>query len=379
MSFSEPRSQTRNFAPQVGLAISPTNMTVFRMGFGMAYDAIYNGVYLGPVSPVAGTMVRGNLLSNTPGFLTNGGVLNTLQPNQALTPAAVRSNVTSFYGQQKLPYNMQWNAGIEQAIYHKFTVELKYIGSRGVHIPMLTTFGALPRVTETQSLPVFFQQPTQAQLNSLTTTLNSLQGLPSSTFAQFGVNNPLMTFAPDGNSWYHAGVVALRHRWTGGFQMNANYTWSDPLILLCPQSDEALAWPVEHWMTLAAALVANRPERIAMLGAPSSLPDGVVKVMPVQDSMVMTTLLSRACLVIAVDNGPLQLAALLGIPSLGIFGPTSPETSYTGRTNCYPLYHQVYSCQPCWDKPCQQHQCLSSLTPGEVLLAIENIFPQSNA
>lgn len=226
LSFSEPRSQTRNFAPQVGLAISPTNMTVFRMGFGMAYDAIYNGVYLGPVSPVAGTMVRGNLLSNTPGFLTNGGVLNTLQPNQALTPAAVRSNVTSFYGQQKLPYNMQWNAGIEQAIYHKFTVELKYIGSRGVHIPMLTTFGALPRVTETQSLPVFFQQPTQAQLNSLTTTLNSLQGLPSSTFAQFGVNNPLMTFAPDGNSWYHAGVVALRHRWTGGFQMNANYTWS---------------------------------------------------------------------------------------------------------------------------------------------------------
>ena len=46
----------------------------------------------------------------------------------------------------------------------------------------------------------------------------------------------------------------------------------------------------------------------------------------------MIEVLRRARLVIANDSGPLHIAAALGIPTLGLFGPTSPK-----RTGPYPL------------------------------------------
>jgi len=39
----------------------------------------------------------------------------------------------------------------------------------------------------------------------------------------------------------------------------------------------------------------------------------------------LPTLIKRACWVICNDSGPLHLAAALGVPTLGIFGPTDPR------------------------------------------------------
>jgi len=39
----------------------------------------------------------------------------------------------------------------------------------------------------------------------------------------------------------------------------------------------------------------------------------------------LPTLIKRACWVICNDSGPLHLAAALGVPTLGIFGPTDPQ------------------------------------------------------
>ena len=46
----------------------------------------------------------------------------------------------------------------------------------------------------------------------------------------------------------------------------------------------------------------------------------------------MVDLLQRARVVIANDSGPLHIAAALGRPTLGLFGPTSPD-----RFGPYPL------------------------------------------
>jgi ADP-heptose:LPS heptosyltransferase len=106
----------------------------------------------------------------------------------------------------------------------------------------------------------------------------------------------------------------------------AGVDYEDPLLLLCPQVDEERAWPMERWVALAAVLLADRPERVAVLGAPQvAWPDGVVKVMPVQDSLVLATLLARASLVIAPDAAALHLAGILGVPAVGLFGPTNPD------------------------------------------------------
>ena len=53
------------------------------------------------------------------------------------------------------------------------------------------------------------------------------------------------------------------------------------------------------------------------------LPGSSVCLAPPTDLGELTALLRRCRLMIANDTGPLHLAAALGTPSLGLFGPTS--------------------------------------------------------
>jgi hypothetical protein len=72
--------------------------------------------------------------------------------------------------------------------------------------------------------------PSQAQLNGMSLTLNQLQTPMANAFTAAGFMNPINTINFGGNSWYHGATVSLNHRFTGGFQMNANYTlsrWED--------------------------------------------------------------------------------------------------------------------------------------------------------
>lgn len=67
--------------------------------------------------------------------------------------------------------------------------------------------------------------------------------------------------------------------------------------------------PGERTLAEAARLVAGEPQPLV---APLELPQ-------------LVALLARARLVIAADTGPLHLAAALGTPVVGLYGPTSPE------------------------------------------------------
>jgi hypothetical protein len=81
-------------------------------------------------------------------------------------------------------------------------------------------------VTAANSLPLFYTTPTQAELNGLTTTLTGLQTANPLPLAQYGFTGPVTTIDPSGNSAYHALSAQVTHRFTGGFQMLGNYTWS---------------------------------------------------------------------------------------------------------------------------------------------------------
>jgi hypothetical protein len=211
----------------VGLAyaLGSTRATVLRAGFGMAYDALYSGVYGALGSNLAG-LVSGNLSSNTPGFLQTGGILNPLPLSGTPTIQQQRALISNYYGNQQLPYSMQWNATVQQEVWHNFTAEVKYIGTRGVHLENLRQLGANQRVTAQQNLPLYFTQPTQAQLNASTVTLNSLTSLPASSLTQYGFTSPITTIDNGGNSMYHALAITLNQRFSGGFQLLGNYTWS---------------------------------------------------------------------------------------------------------------------------------------------------------
>jgi len=227
VEFNDPRIQRWNFAPYVGVAVSPwTNRTVIRAGAGMWYDANYWQPFTMGFAPQIARVTTGNLGSNAPGFLAGGGLADPAGNNTGdLTAAQARRGVGNFIGNQEMPYSLQWNVALQQAFWENTSIEFKIVGNRGVHQPV---FGRLnyAGVTEQRSLPLFTDSPAQSQLNGLPLTLGMLQTPLANEFTAAGFTNPINTINFEGNSWYHGATAALNHRFTGGFQANASYTWS---------------------------------------------------------------------------------------------------------------------------------------------------------
>lgn len=149
---------------------------------------------------------------------------------------------------------------------------------------------------------------------------------------------------------------------------------AEPLILLSPQADEAHAWPADRWVSLAYQLLQARQERVAVLGgAKIAWPEGVIAVMPVQDSLVLAALLARAALLIAPDSSPLLMAHLMGTPAIGLYGPTSPRAGSLPGAQGRPICHGEYACHPCFGGPCTERHCLLAITPEEVLAAVNEL------
>jgi len=108
------------------------------------------------------------------------------------------------------------------------------------------------------------------------------------------------------------------------------------LVVLNPGAGRAdKRWPVSHFATLARALaqeagadvvVAWGPgEESAALGIVDGAATAGVLLAPPTDLAALIALLRRASVMVAADTGPLHLAAALGTPCVGLYGPTSPE------------------------------------------------------
>jgi ADP-heptose:LPS heptosyltransferase len=88
---------------------------------------------------------------------------------------------------------------------------------------------------------------------------------------------------------------------------------------------------------------------------------------PSSDIMDTAAVIRHAELFIGNDSGPLHLAALLGVPVVGLYGPAPPEQTapYAGRGVF--LYRKV-SCSPCTQTVCTmpENSCMNRITVEEV-------------
>lgn len=109
----------------------------------------------------------------------------------------------------------------------------------------------------------------------------------------------------------------------------------EPVVALNPGAGRAdKQWSVEHFRALAARLTETSDARILLLWGPHerSLAEEIAAgleadavLAPPTDLDELAAVLRRVSLVVAADTGPLHLAAALGTPALGLFGPTRAE------------------------------------------------------
>jgi ADP-heptose:LPS heptosyltransferase len=89
--------------------------------------------------------------------------------------------------------------------------------------------------------------------------------------------------------------------------------------------------------------------------------------------------LEYSSLFIGNDSGPLHLAALVGVPSVGLFGPAPPElTAPQSHENVY-LYKHV-ECSPCDQRLCVRphDSCMRLITSDEVESEVSRLISRGS-
>jgi hypothetical protein len=246
IEFNKPTPQSKNFAPRIGFAYSPgtSGNTSIRGGFGMAYDVLFDNLGLLSVPPQFGgtcdvTNPSGGACTypTTGGFLAGGGLpagggsgLNTfpdIQTQQAST--------SGFVPNQVLPYTESWNFGIQHVFANKYTFETRYVGTRGIHLPVQDQINKLAQVTPTNYIPTFTTAPSAAQIAAIQPFVSPATGsyVPAYIAGCAGADfNPpcfasnITSYQPYGKSLYHGLQTQLSRNFSNGLQFQIAWTWS---------------------------------------------------------------------------------------------------------------------------------------------------------
>ena len=242
--FNTPKAQTKNFAPKVGFAYAPdfkggllgrvfgsSGKSSIRGGFSMGYDYIFDNLYI-LSNPPQFQQTRDcpdNPYCPEANFLASGGLSSA--PTPITDPATARSVTGSWIPDQKVPYALTWTGSVQRQFRNDWSFELRYLGTRGVHLITQNRISNQARVAPEQGLPglpTFLSAPTQAQLDALSLTLPQIQARPGivPAFAAAGFGPGVVAFLSNGNSTYHGASAQLTKRFTKGFQMTSAYTFS---------------------------------------------------------------------------------------------------------------------------------------------------------
>ncbi|MER3523698.1 MAG: hypothetical protein C4326_06410 [Ignavibacteria bacterium] len=143
------------------------------------------------------------------------------------------------------------------------------------------------------------------------------------------------------------------------------------------------SWPLERFMELVERMLAVLPDYDMLFvceeaQAPSLAPvserfanGATVRVFASSDLLQTAFLMKHAALVVANDSGPLHLAAALGTPVVGLFGPASPELTAPRTANGTFVYERV-ECSPCTQFTCVRPEqwCMRKIATHDVLRSV---------
>jgi heptosyltransferase-2 len=154
----------------------------------------------------------------------------------------------------------------------------------------------------------------------------------------------------------------------------------------------AKQWPMASFREVARWQAA-RGGRVVLLGTgkEAAVAAAVAEAVPGAVNLAGKTSLAELMAVLAAcsaavanDSGAMHLAAALGTPGVGIFGSTDPiGTGPLGAP--WQLVLAAVPCRPCFRRECplsaveEQYRCLHSITPTEVIGALEDVLAKRNA
>jgi len=119
--------------------------------------------------------------------------------------------------------------GIQHTFWSDFTAEIRYVGTRGIHLPAQIRLNTQSVVTPTEFLANVHNRPEPSSSGFLDARLeysrNENPFVPAYDAAGFN-SSFLTSYQPWASSTYHGLAAQLNKRFSHGFQMVGAYTYS---------------------------------------------------------------------------------------------------------------------------------------------------------
>ncbi|WP_447968240.1 glycosyltransferase family 9 protein [Nitrospira sp. M1] len=168
----------------------------------------------------------------------------------------------------------------------------------------------------------------------------------------------------------------------------------DRLIAIAPLSREDIKnWPLDRFVDLTENLVHWPNCKVVVLGSPaqqwimekfSSVTNGqCIDMVGKLRLRQLGSLLREMDVLIANDSAPIHLAVAVGVPVVGLYGPTHAGATGPYKTSVHRSLHTqtTLACRPCGQTIChhaKEKECLTMISVAEVMCAIESILGDSN-
>jgi ADP-heptose:LPS heptosyltransferase len=147
-------------------------------------------------------------------------------------------------------------------------------------------------------------------------------------------------------------------------------------------------WPIERWAELSERIGSRTSAIIIQIGTDREVGRQLIRPLRIPravnwvnklDLVELVALLESANVYVGIDSGPLHIAAAIGVPSIGLFGPTlaplflHPRAStkvITGSSKCIGCHHSptgpIHWCTGCPNNIV----CMEEITTDQVLDAV---------
>lgn len=155
-----------------------------------------------------------------------------------------------------------------------------------------------------------------------------------------------------------------------------HFSDADFLIAVHPWGSwPAKRWPLTRFSQLADRLVRALDARVIVLWGPGekayaeevlSASNQKLALAPQTTLKELGALLARCGLVVANDSGPMHIAAAVGAPTVGLFGPTNPALQGPFGPNGLAVFNPDVSCIGCNRLRCPDGSCMTGLTVDHV-------------
>lgn len=146
-------------------------------------------------------------------------------------------------------------------------------------------------------------------------------------------------------------------------------------------------WGIDRFAELADRLIEYHNAFVMLTWGPGQLSDverlqslmrNEVFIPPATTLPQLGALLKRSAIVISNDAGPMHIAAAVGTPIVGIFGPTNPKLQGPYKTPHTIVRNESLDCLGCNLTKCPiGHPCMLELSVDSVLSSVEHLLKQT--